>query len=123
MGISILVDSSGDAIMADEGSTLGIVVSFTDDDGNAETPTSANWTLTDENGTVINEREEVAITGLASSKTITLSGDDLDLLAGETGETAIRHFLVQAVYNSDLGNDLPLVKAVAFPIVNAKYAI
>ncbi len=123
MGISILVDSSGDAVLADEGSTLGIVVGFTDDDGAAETPTSADWTLTDENGTVINSREEVTINSLAASVTVTLSGNDLDLLAGETGETAIRHFLVQAVYSSDLGNDLPLVKAVAFPIVNAKYAI
>jgi len=123
MAISVLVDSSGDAVEAVEGSSLGITVSFFDDDGNAETPDSANWTLTDGDGTVINEKEEESISNPSTSNTITLSGADLDLLATETGEVAVRRFVVQAVYNSDLGNNLPMVEAVAFSIRNVKYAM
>lgn len=121
MSISILVDSASNPVEVEEESTLGITVSFLDDDGNAETPTSATWTLTDTDGTVINSREQQNIGSLASSVTITLSGNDLAIQSGETTELVLRRFLVEAVYDSDLGSDLPMKKSVAFAIQNLKY--
>lgn len=122
MGIQILVDSSGDAVEAVEESTLAIVISFTDEDGNAETPATANWTLTDDDGDVINSREEVTISSLDTSVTVVLSGDDLALQSGESG-SAVRRFVVQGTYNSDLGNGLPMIDSVAFPVRDVKYAV
>ena len=126
MAIQILNDSDGDAIEAVEGSTLGITISFTDDDGAAETPTSANWTLTDVDGNPINSRDEVNIGSLDTSVTVTLSGDDLAITAGETGTLygeVKRRFIVQAVYDSTLGNNLPMVDSVEFKIRDIKYAV
>jgi|SRR3990167_9583028 len=97
---------------AKERSTYVITVAFTDDEGAAVTPTSATWTLTDLDGNVINERSAVAITPLSTSATIVLTGDDL--VIGTYGEE--RELLVQAVYDSDLGDDLTNNQAVRFVI-------
>jgi len=100
---------------AQEESTFVVTVAFEDEDGNAVAPTSANWTLTDEDGTVINNREDVAISSPTSSEDIVLSGDDLAVT--ETGD-AVRVLTVEALYNSALGTGLPLKAEGRFVVDN-----
>lgn len=79
-----------------EESTFKITVSFLDSDGVAVTPTSATWTLTKKDGTVVNSRSAVSIGAPTSVEVITLQGDDLAILDGKDLE--YRVFLVEAVY-------------------------
>jgi len=89
-----------------EESTFAATVVFTDVDGDSVTPDSISWTLTNDAGTVINSREDVAIGSPAASVDITLQGDDLAMLTGE-GRTAMRYLTVDEVYDSDLADNLP----------------
>jgi len=101
-----------------EKSTYVMTASFKDEDGNAVTPTSITWTLTDKNGVVINSKQDVAVITPAASINIVLSGDDLEVLPGETNNI-IRVFAVKAIYDSaTLGNDLPLRGAIQFFLDN-----
>lgn len=97
-----------------EGSTYAITVTFRDDEGALVVPSSATWTLSDPCGDVINARDGIAIGSLASSVTVVLSGNDLDLV--DDDDTGERIFTVEAVYSSDLGNDLPMKSEVTFTI-------
>ncbi len=117
-----LLKSDGTAIEAKEKSTIAITASFEDEDGNDVTPTEATWTLTDDNGAVINSREQVDIGSLSTSVTVVLSGDDLQILSAEASENnATRRFLIEATYDSSLGSDLPLKNSCVFPVRNFKY--
>jgi len=100
-----------------EKSTFVIIVAFTDEDGDAVSPVTANWTLSDGGGTIINSREQVEISSPTSSEDIVLSGDDLALRAGETNLGA-RILTIEATYNSDLGDGLPLNGSVIFTVDN-----
>ena len=62
-----------------EKSSVGIVVSFTDEDGVALIPTTITWSLADLNGAIINSRTDIAIAVPAATQTVVLSGDDLAL--------------------------------------------
>jgi hypothetical protein len=91
------------ALHAKEESTYAVQVRFVDDAGTASVPTSATWTLSDPNENIINSRSNIAITPLAATVTIVLTGDDLAVVAN--GEE--RYLLVEAVYDSaTLGNGL-----------------
>lgn len=98
--------------VAMESSTYVVTMSFTDENGDAVVPNSVTWTLTDEDGTVINDREDVVVAP-ASSISIVLSGEDLD-----PGDDLLTFLLltVSAEYDSDLGVGLPLVEQVRIPI-------
>jgi len=111
-------DSSDDTLHVNEESTAVFTVAFTDEDGNDVTPDSIAWSLTDDDGDVINSRDEVAIAAPAASVTITLSGDDLALQDGETGRTVKRHLIVEAVYDSDTVTNSPLKEDGVFYIDN-----
>lgn len=90
---------------ATEGSTYAVTIPFTDEDGDPVVPNEVLWTLTDEDGEIVNAREDVIETP-ASSVEIALSGDDLPV----NGRLVWTLFLtVEATYDSDLGTDLPLV--------------
>lgn len=102
---------------ATEESTFAITVAFTDDDGSAVSPNAATWTLTDSSGTVINSREDVSISSPTSSETIVLSGDDLQILSGETGDV-LRILTVEGDYDSSLGSSLPLKGSCKFVLDN-----
>jgi len=90
---------------AEEGTAV-ITASFTDHNDDAVSPNAGTltWTLTDTNGTVINSRSDVAITSAASA-TIVLSGDDL-AITRTTG--AKRIITLEGLYNSTVGNNLPI---------------
>jgi hypothetical protein len=98
---------------ATERSTLVVTLTFKDHTGAAVVPTSANWTLTDTRGSVINSRSNVAISPLASTVNIVLTGDDLALTEALDAE---RVLTVRAQYNSSLGNGLHLSEAYQFTV-------
>lgn len=98
-----------------EKSTYILTVSFTDEDGNAVTPNDGTtWTLTDDNGEVINSRRDVAIVE-ASSVEIVLSGNDLQAL---DSADPWRKLIVEGTYDSNAGNNLPFKDEVKFPFVD-----
>lgn len=99
-----------------EGSTVGIQISFLDETDSPVTPSSASWTLTDIEGNVVNGRSDEAILSLGTSVTIVLSGDDLAIGTPLVGKK--RQLLIKAVYDSDLGDDLPFNQAINFDITS-----
>lgn len=69
---------------ANEKSTYNIVVTFTDENGDAVSPTTMTWTLTRAStGLVVNGREDEVVATPTSSETIKLTNDDLELLGSE----------------------------------------
>ncbi len=104
-----------------EESTLVVIAAFTDEDGNAVVPDSVAWSLTKNDGTPINGRDQVSITP-ASTVNIVLSGDDLALETAEQAEESVlRRVLVEAVYDSSYGNNLPLKDSCSIVVRNLKY--
>ena len=101
---------------ATEKSTYVVEVSFFDETNTPASPTAVEWTLTDTNGEVINDREGEAGDLLPVIK-ILLSGSDLAITEGET-VPAKRILTVEAVYDSDLGTDLPLKEEFIFYVDN-----
>ena len=97
--------------MAIDESTFVVTCAFTDEDGTAVVPVSITWTLTNNSGTIINARTNVAVAVPASTINIVLSGDDLKYSDGP-----IRILTVQAVYDSTLGAALPLKDSVRFAV-------
>jgi len=99
---------------AEEG-TCFIDLAFWDEDGAAKAPKTAKWSLTDNKGNLINNRDEVAISSPSATETVVLSGDDLALQAGER-EFADRIFTIEWTYDSALGSDLPDNDKVEFQV-------
>ena len=108
---------------AEERSTVRFNCAFLDSDGAAKSPNTDTivWTLTDANGTVINSREQVAISS-ASTINIVLTGPDLQILAGETAQPHVNRILtIEAEYDSTYGTDLSLRDQATFIIKNLAY--
>lgn len=112
-----------------EEGTRGIQVDFKDDAGIAVVPNAATvkWTLTDKPNlgvavTIINSREQVAITS-ASTIYITLTANDLALQTGELSSASVQRILtIEYEWNSTLlGNDLPDNVQYEFKIENLSY--
>ena len=104
---------------AKELSTYVIVVSFTDEEGDPVVPNTITWSLIDRIGNIINERDEEEILTPAAEVSIVLSGDDLQILAGEELKSAVvRRLVVQAEYDSTLGDDMPIKEVAQFTITN-----
>lgn len=91
-----------------ERSTYVITLTFADAADDAVTPSAVTWTLTDGAGNVINARTNVTATP-GPTVVIVLSGADLALQLGETGDGTYKRLLtVQATYSSTEGSGLPL---------------
>ncbi len=97
---------------ANEAGTYVVSFYFKDEDENPTVPNYLNWTLTDEVGNIINEREAVSIDAdkLASSMYITLTGSDLP--------PGYKILTIHGTYNSTYGTNLPLRQSVKFYVVN-----
>lgn len=96
-------------------STFIIEADFTDENGAATAPASLAWTLTDAAGNVIGDREDVAVSPLASQVYIALSGDDLAMNEGET--TGARILTLEGTYTSAItGGVLPIRDSVHFRV-------
>ena len=102
-------------MQVEEKSTLAILVEFFDETGTAVTPTSASFTLTNEAGSIVNSRNQSAISPADGSAVVVLTGNDLALTAGENGK---RKLLVLATYNSTNGSGLSLRKEYDFSVIN-----
>jgi hypothetical protein len=105
-----------------ENSTYGIKVEFkekTDPSDEVGTPFTPNsglvWSLKDKAGNPVNGKTDVSI-GSAESIVIVLKGDDLALSGGPVR----RYVTVEGTYNGVLGNNLPIVDEVSFPIQNLR---
>jgi len=107
-----------DGEYAVEKSTYVVTLAFKDEDNDPVTPATGTWTLTDEDGTVINSREDEVISSLDTSVDVVLSGDDLAVSAGFSGVSEKRIFTFEGTYNSDLGAGLPLRDQLVFPVFN-----
>lgn len=103
---------------ANENGTYVVNIQPTDEDGDAVTPKTLTWTLTDEDGSVINSRQDVTISSLSTSMDVILSGADLAIQAGETDPVVLRKFAIKGTYDSSLGNDLPLTDEATIGINN-----
>jgi hypothetical protein len=103
---------------ANEESTFALDATFYDEDDLEITPNTVTWTLTDTAGTVINNRTAQSITA-DTTVTIVLKGDDLALQTGEVG-SAKRILTIEAVYDSNIGSNLPLKEAAHFRVVDLK---
>lgn len=97
-----------------EKSSGSVLVRFRDRNDQPITPTSAKYTITDDAGNVINNKEDIAISSLATQVELLLSGDDLAISSGFAGVSEERILTIEATYDSDLGNDLPLNEQAIF---------
>ena len=119
-----IYDSDGDDMHFTEESSGVITLTYTDEDGNAVTPATGTWTLTDKDGTVINSRSDVAISSLSTTNDVLLSGDDLAFQTSESGREVVeRLFVFEGTYNSLLGNGIPLKEQGRFFIDNIQVVV
>ena len=91
-------------IFAKEEASIFVTAVFKDKDGDVITPTSITWTLKDEEGNIINSREDEVVTPPASSVTILLKGDDLPCVGSL--ERLIIYF--NAEYTDDVTSNVPI---------------
>lgn len=97
-----------------EQSVYWITVGFLDEDNNAMAPDTATWTLTDIEGNIINEREDVSITTPGTSEVIELSGDDL---AVDGNDIVQRLVTIEGTYTSvNYGASKPFKFQIQFPV-------
>jgi len=99
-----------------ESSTYVISVSFYNENEEAITPKTFQWSLTETDGSIVNGRSDVAETP-ATTINIVLSGDDLAIT---DNAPTIRLVALEATYDSDLGIDLPLNEDYQFLINNIR---
>ncbi len=98
-----------------EGSSFKVTAVFYDESGNAVAPDTMTWTLTDEDGSVVNEREDIAITDPSSTESILLQGDDLVVDGNDPVERIVTF---EGTYTSaDFGAGLPLVDESRFTLI------
>lgn len=107
-----------DGAYAIENSSYLIELTVYDELNQEVAPKTGAWSLTDSDGTIINERDAVAISPLAATMQVLLKGDDLALSVGFTGRSETRHLLFEGTYDSVYGNDNPLKDELIFPVVN-----
>lgn len=105
-------------IKAIELSTYGVHVDFYDENSAAMVPNSLYWSLSDNDGTIINDHSGTAITSVQSSIDIVLSGSDLSISSGTLQAEVDRVLTLWGNYNSDLGNGLPYYDRLRFPLIN-----
>uniref|UniRef100_A0A6M3KYW2 Uncharacterized protein n=1 Tax=viral metagenome TaxID=1070528 RepID=A0A6M3KYW2_9ZZZZ len=96
---------------ADEGSTYVVRATYYDEDSNAVTPDSVVWTLTDGDGAIVNSREDVSIAVPSTYNDIVLGAADLKC---SSGKDETRVLMLEYVYDSSAGNNLPGTAQVSF---------
>lgn len=106
------------ATKAIEESTFIITLAFTDEEGDPIAPDTMTWSLVDNSGAVINDREDVVIVSPEITEDIVLSGDDLALAHGWSEEE--RYLVMVGTYTSNAGDGLPLKDELKFYVENLK---
>lgn len=105
--------------IAEEEGTYIIKFNFLDESGDAVVPTAINWTLTTNDGEVVNGRSLVDVAVPTAEWWLALSGEDLQLLECKSSYSW-RIVTIKATYDSTHGDDLPINKAVRFKIRNLR---
>ena len=117
--MSVTIQTSGGSSVVGEKSTPTVRVSFTDENGNAVIPSAITWSLSDQNGNIINSREDVSFSSPASTINLTLTASDTTLQSTETVYANYPRFIsFRAVYDSDLGSNLIAFEEGKFYIEN-----
>ena len=99
-----------------EESTYIATISFFETNGTAVAPKLVQWTLKDQDGAVVNGREEVNVDVPGATIVVVLTGDDLSL---PDATRPNRYLLIEAIYDSVLyGNDLNLREEAQFAVSN-----
>jgi len=102
-----------------EKGTISFEVSFFDEENRAVAPTEILYSLVDSRGTIVNSIQQKPISSPESTVTITLSGDDLQLLTHEAYSSKVYRFLViEATYTSDIGEGLKMKESIRFKVEN-----
>lgn len=104
-----------------EKSTFAPVVAFTDENGVAvpsNNVSAVTWSLCNDSGDIINNLQDQSETP-ASSVTIVLSGNDLQL-EDQNNDYELRHLEVSAIVTTSLGSDLPVKESAKFKVLNLK---
>ena len=97
-----------------ENSAFVINILWYDEAGASMTPTTANWSLFDSNGSIVNSLSDVAVTTPATSNNIVLNATDTAVISGSTNDRRVQ---VVASYNSaTYGNNLLLYREIEFGI-------
>ena len=107
---------------AQEKSTIVIPCRFLDETKSPMIPKAIRWTLTDKNGTAINDRENILFSSPASEIKIVLTDKDLEVLEHEQrSREVVRKLLVSATYDSEHDLDLSLNDELTFYLENLAY--
>ena len=85
---------------AREEGTYMITYAPTDNNGDAISPETLQWTLLDVNNAVINSRDSISVSSPDTSNTIVLTGDDLAI--DSDGISVVRKILFKATYNATI---------------------
>lgn len=102
-----------------EKGTLIIQCTFKDEGGTSLIPNTFKWSLVDRRENVINNRDQVQI--VPSSSTVNIVLSDLDLvISNQDNVSESRFVIVEATYDSQYGNDLPINGSAEFNILNIK---
>ena len=96
---------------AKDRSTYIVTIDFLDETDTPVVPKSATWTLSNETGDIVNDREGETFDPLAASVDLALSGLDTAYALGRA-----RYLKVHAVYDSVVENDLPIIEEAIFEI-------
>jgi len=100
-------------------SSYFVTLEFHDETGAPVTPTSITWSLTDGAGTIVNSRDQVAISPPAQTVTVALSGADLAYKSTGTRLENTRKIVCQAMYlNSITNGNMPINKQAGFAIID-----
>jgi len=92
-----------------ESAAIVLRVTFRDMDNELFTPTSCVWSLTNPDKAVVNGRDRVAVSISGNYHDFVISGDDIVYADGE-----YRTFLVEGLYDSAFGNDIPFREEAKF---------
>jgi hypothetical protein len=105
------------SIEAIEQSSYIVKATFTDELGASMTPSTLKYTLTNEDGDVVNSREDVSLSIATGYAYIVLSGDDL-AVSGDK-ELNGRTITLEGTYNSSItGGSLPFKDSIHFSVRN-----
>ena len=113
MGVNIITAATK---LFKEGGTGVLQVSFEDEDGAAMTPDTLYWSLRNDDGNIVNGRDEVQITGLDTSVDIVLQGDDLPALEKKDQKYYHLWIVLKGTYTSTYGSGLPFADQVRISV-------
>lgn len=106
-------------LTAVEGGSVFVTAAFTDRNGDAVTPDSVTWSLCDDDGNIINSREDESVTP-GESVTFLVSGDDLPWVGSYPTEIYFLHVLIKIVYDEVDEDGVPQNQEKRIAVTNAR---